>query len=90
MFKLVGTDMLNSSTPETFLHDPPVTDSGHIACPLNIGFKISVPILNKMCEFRKMLRRRHLQFNSVGLFMCEYHQKKTSHFKMTHNHGVHK
>jgi len=30
-------DTLNTSTPETSHQDPPVTNSGHTACPLSIG-----------------------------------------------------
>ena len=39
MFKLVELALLNASTLETPLHEPPVAESGFTACPLSIGLK---------------------------------------------------
>ena len=42
-------DMLNTSSLETSLQDPPLHDNGHTVCLLSTGLKISAPKLNMMC-----------------------------------------
>jgi hypothetical protein len=49
MFKLVGMDILDASTPERPLQSPPVAESGNTACPFLIGLKMSAHTLNMIC-----------------------------------------
>jgi hypothetical protein len=41
--------MLDTSSLEISLQDPPLDDKGHTACPFSIGLKISALTLNMMC-----------------------------------------
>jgi len=53
---LVGMDTLNTSTPETFLQDPPVAESGHTALGSRPAFRHWI----RSVEFRKTLRWRQI------------------------------
>jgi hypothetical protein len=71
--------MLNTSTLETPLHDPSVTDNGHTACPFRLG---SRPLLRHWMwcvEFRKYRNTDTYNATVFRMGMCEQRQKKILH-----------